>query len=205
MMRMCRSNRLPRAINFRVRPVKKVPVDGIVVEGASSVDESMVTGRVDSIEKHAGDRVVGQLLTGWFLRDARGNVGVKHCWLGLCNGRGSAAKSRSNSEAGRRDCRLLRSDCDCDCGTHFVVWAMTGRKSRVWRMALINAVAVLITRVPARVVWRRRCRSWWRWVKAGRRGALQEMPKPSKSWRKGRYARDCRTGTLTEGKPNWLA
>ena len=48
----------------RVRPGEKVPVDGVVLEGASAIDESMVTGESIPVEKHAGDRVVGATLNG---------------------------------------------------------------------------------------------------------------------------------------------
>jgi Cu+-exporting ATPase len=44
---------------LRIRPGEKVPVDGTVVEGASAVDESMVTGESIPVEKHSGDRVIG--------------------------------------------------------------------------------------------------------------------------------------------------
>src|SRR5207245_2142968 len=49
---------------IRVRPGEKVPVDGIVVEGYSSVDESLVTGEPIPVEKQANDRVVGGTLNG---------------------------------------------------------------------------------------------------------------------------------------------
>ena len=44
---------------LRVRPGEKVPVDGVVAEGASAIDESMVTGEPIPVEKHQGDRVIG--------------------------------------------------------------------------------------------------------------------------------------------------
>jgi len=49
---------------LRVRPGEKIPVDGVVLSGASSVDESMVTGEPVPVEKHEGDRVTGATLNG---------------------------------------------------------------------------------------------------------------------------------------------
>ncbi|MCZ6533058.1 MAG: HAD-IC family P-type ATPase, partial [SAR324 cluster bacterium] len=49
---------------LRVRPGEKVPVDGVVVEGATSVDESMISGEAVPVEKHSGDKVTGATLNG---------------------------------------------------------------------------------------------------------------------------------------------
>ncbi len=49
---------------LRVRPGEKVPVDGVVLGGASSIDESMVTGEPIPIEKHEGDQVIGATING---------------------------------------------------------------------------------------------------------------------------------------------
>jgi len=49
---------------LRVRPGEKIPVDGVVMEGTSSVDESMVTGEPIPVEKKAGDRVIGATVNG---------------------------------------------------------------------------------------------------------------------------------------------
>ena len=49
---------------LRVRPGEKVPVDGVVIEGRSSVDESMITGEPVPVEKASGDRVTGATLNG---------------------------------------------------------------------------------------------------------------------------------------------
>ncbi|OGT35001.1 MAG: copper-translocating P-type ATPase [Gammaproteobacteria bacterium RBG_16_51_14] len=49
---------------LRVRPGEKVPVDGVVVDGESSVDESMLTGEPIPVTKHAGDRLIGATVNG---------------------------------------------------------------------------------------------------------------------------------------------
>jgi Cu+-exporting ATPase len=49
---------------LRVRPGEKVPVDGVVVEGKSSIDESMITGEPIPVEKHVGDKVTGATVNG---------------------------------------------------------------------------------------------------------------------------------------------
>src|SRR6202000_2624793 len=57
---------------LRVRPGEKVPVDGTVLDGLSSEDESMVTGGSIPIDKHSGDKLIGATAngTGWLLMRA---------------------------------------------------------------------------------------------------------------------------------------
>ena len=57
---------------LRVRPGEKIPTDGIVVDGLSSVDESMITGESMPVEKRTGDKVIGATVngTGWLLMRA---------------------------------------------------------------------------------------------------------------------------------------
>src|SRR2546429_4403269 len=57
-------DQVQRGDRLRVRPGEKIPIDGVVTEGASTVDESMVTGEPIPVEKKAGDRVVGATVNG---------------------------------------------------------------------------------------------------------------------------------------------
>ncbi|MDZ7824888.1 MAG: hypothetical protein U5R48_01250 [Gammaproteobacteria bacterium] len=67
---------------LRVRPGEKVPVDGEVVEGRSSVDESMITGEPVPVEKAAGDRVIGATINGTGAPGDRGRTRRRghRCW-----------------------------------------------------------------------------------------------------------------------------
>ncbi|HVA81825.1 MAG TPA: hypothetical protein VNF29_12940 [Candidatus Binataceae bacterium] len=57
-------NRVVPGDRLRVRPGEQVPVDGVVAEGARSVDESMVTGEPIPVEKKPGDRLIGATING---------------------------------------------------------------------------------------------------------------------------------------------
>ncbi len=56
--------RVQAGFRLRVRPGEKIPVDGTVLEGASSVDESMTTGEPIPVEKKSGDRLTGAMVNG---------------------------------------------------------------------------------------------------------------------------------------------
>ena len=62
--RTCRSTQVEAGDRLRVRPGEKVPVDGVVLEGTSAVDESMVTGEPMPVEKEPGDKVTGGTVNG---------------------------------------------------------------------------------------------------------------------------------------------
>ena len=106
--------------HLRVRPGEKIPVDGVVLEGNSSVDESMVTGEPIPVEKRAGDRVIGATVNGTgSLRDAGGarrlgNVVVAD----RADGCGSATQPGADSETGGCRVGLFRSGGDSDLDRH---------------------------------------------------------------------------------------
>ena len=95
----------------RVRPGEKVPVDGVVVEGRSALDESMLTGESLPVEKAPGDEVIGATLnkTGSFVFRAT-KVGAGHgAGPDRPAGRGGPGLEGADAAPGRHDLRLLRA------------------------------------------------------------------------------------------------
>ena len=137
------------ADRLRVRPGEKVPVDGVVREGVSSVDESMVTGEPVPVEKEAGRKLTGGTIngTGSLVMEAE-RVGSDTLLAQIVRMVGEAQRSRAPIQ------RLA----DAVAGWFVpvvilvaaltaVVWGMLGPEPRM-AYALVNAVAVLIIACP---------------------------------------------------------
>jgi len=134
---------------LRVRPGEKVPVDGVVLEGASAVDESMVTGESMPIEKQPGDPVIGATVngTGSFIMRAD-RVGSETLLAQIVAMVAQAQRSRAP----------IQKLADVVSG-YFVplvvgiaivtaiAWAVFGPEPRMTH-AIVNAVAVLIIACP---------------------------------------------------------
>jgi len=140
---------IARGDRLRVRPGERVPVDGVVIEGASSVDESMVTGEPLPVEKSAEDHVTGGTLngTGGFVMRAE-RVGSETLLAQIVRMVGEAQRSRAPIE------RLADSvsawfvpGVMVAAAITFVVWAVVGPQPRLG-YALVCAVAVLIIACP---------------------------------------------------------
>ena len=134
---------------LRVRPGEKVPVDGVVLEGASAIDESMITGEPIPVEKKSGDRVIGATVNGHgtFLMRAE-KVGSETLLARIVAMVAEAQRSRAPIQ------RLA----DVVSGYFvpivigvaaltFAVWAFLGPQPRLAH-ALVNAVAVVIIACP---------------------------------------------------------
>jgi Cu+-exporting ATPase len=134
---------------FRVRPGEKVPVDGVVVTGRSSVDESMVTGESIPVEKAVGARVVGSTVngTGSFIMRA-GRVGADTLLAQIVRMVSDAQRTRAPIQrlADKVSAYFVPAVLVASVVT-FLVWAMVGPSPR-GAHALINAVAVLIIACP---------------------------------------------------------
>ena len=134
---------------LRVRPGERVPVDGVVTDGSTSIDESMVTGEPIPVEKRAGDAVTGGTVngTGTIVMEAR-HVGSDTLLARIV---------RMVSEAQRSRAPIQRL-ADTVSGWFvpiviavsiltFVMWSQYGPEPRLAH-ALVNAVAVLIIACP---------------------------------------------------------
>jgi len=134
---------------LRVRPGEKIPVDGVVLEGVSAVDESMVSGESIPLEKVAGDRVIGATLngTGGFVMRAE-HVGAETLLAQIVRMVTEAQRSRAP----------IQKLADVVAGyfvpivvgisaVTFVVWAWVGPEPRLAH-GLVNAIAVLIIACP---------------------------------------------------------
>ncbi|MCH8883854.1 MAG: heavy metal translocating P-type ATPase, partial [SAR324 cluster bacterium] len=134
---------------LRVRPGEKVPVDGTVLEGASAVDESMISGEPIPVEKRAGDSVIGATVNGngaLVMRAER--VGSETLLARIVQMVAEAQRSRApiqglaDKVAGYFVPAVVLAALAA-----FVVWAWVG-PAPAMAYALINAVAVLIIACP---------------------------------------------------------
>ena len=134
---------------LRVRPGEKIPVDGVVTEGTSNVDESMVTGEPLPVEKAAGDRLIGATVnaTGSVLMRAE-RVGADTLLSQIVNMVAQAQRSRAPIQklADQVSAWFVPAVIVIALIT-FAVWALVGPEPRLV-YAMVNAVAVLIIACP---------------------------------------------------------
>jgi len=134
---------------LRVRPGEKVPVDGVVTEGHSAVDESMISGEPLPVEKRAGDRVTGATVngTGALLMRAE-RVGRDTMLAQIVRMVAEAQRSRAPIQAiaDRVSGWFVPAVVGVSLLT-FAAWALFGPEPRLVH-ALVNAVAVLIIACP---------------------------------------------------------
>ena len=134
---------------LRVRPGEKVPVDGVVAEGASSVDESMVSGEPMPVEKSAGAKVIGGTING------TGSFVMKTEKVGTETLLAQIVKMVSEAQRTRAPIQRLADVVAsyfvpavlAAAVITFAVWAIFGPEPR-YAHALVNAVAVLIIACP---------------------------------------------------------
>jgi Cu+-exporting ATPase len=134
---------------LRVRPGEKVPVDGMLLDGHSSVDESMISGEPVPVEKSAGARVTGGTVngTGGFVMQAD-RVGADTMLAQIVRMVSQAQRSRAPIQrlADRVSSYFVPAVIAAAAAT-FIIWFSFGPEPRLAH-ALVNAVAVLIVACP---------------------------------------------------------
>jgi Cu+-exporting ATPase len=134
---------------LRVRPGEKIPVDGVVLEGRSSVDESMVTGEPVPVKKGSGDAVIGSTVngTGSLLVRAE-KVGADTLLSRIVTLVAEAQRTRAPIQRlADQVSAIFVPTVVLVAVVTFVVWALVGPQPSM-AYALINAVAVLIIACP---------------------------------------------------------
>jgi Cu+-exporting ATPase len=134
---------------LRLRPGEKVPVDGVVVEGSSSVDESLMTGEPIPVEKALGSRVIGGTVnaTGSFLMRAD-HVGSETRLAQIVRMVSEAQRSRAPVQRlADRVSSYFVPAVVLVAVVAFILWATLGPEPKMVH-ALLNAVAVLIIACP---------------------------------------------------------
>src|SRR5438034_3118409 len=191
---------------LRVRPGEKVPVDGVVVEGRSAVDESMLTGEPMAVDKTAGARVTGGTLntTGSFVMRAE-RVGSETLLAQIVRMVGEAQRSRAPIQrlADVVSAYFVPAVLVVAAVT-FVVWLGFGPPPRV-AYALVNAVAVLIIACPCALGLATPMSIMIGTGRGATAGVLVKKAEALEVFGKVNTLVVDKTGTLTEGKPKLLS
>jgi Cu+-exporting ATPase len=189
---------------LRVRPGEKIPVDGVVIEGTSSVDESMVTGEPIPVVKQKGDRVIGATIngTGSLVMQAE-RVGSETLLSQIIQMVAEAQRSRAPIQklADVVSAYFVPAVILIAIIT-FVVWATIGPEPRM-AYAIINAVAVLIIACPCALGLATPMSIMVATGKGAQGGVLFKNAEAIEVLREIDTLVVDKTGTLTEGKPNW--
>ncbi len=187
---------------LRVRPGEKIPVDGVVVEGVSAVDESMVTGESIPVEKRPGERVIGGTVngTGTLIMKAE-RVGAETLLSQIVQMVAAAQRSRAPVQklADRVSAYFVPAVILIAIIT-FVVWATFGPEPRM-AYGLINSVAVLIIACPCALGLATPMSIMVATGKGAQIGVLFKNAEAIEILREIDTLLVDKTGTLTEGKP----
>ncbi len=191
---------------LRVRPGEKIPVDGVVLEGASSVDESMISGEPIPVEKFKGERVTGATVNGTgslVMRAER--IGAETLLAQIVRMVGEAQRSRAP----------IQKLADVVAGYFvpvvvgisaltFVIWALWGPQPR-FAHGLVNAVAVLIIACPCALGLATPMSIMVAMGRGASLGVLFKNAEAIELLRKVDTLVVDKTGTLTEGKPTLVS
>ncbi|NWF98190.1 MAG: cadmium-translocating P-type ATPase [Nitrospirae bacterium] len=187
---------------LRIRPGEKIPVDGIVTEGTSLVDESMITGEPVPAEKQPGDKVVGATIntTGTLVIKAE-KVGADTLLSQIVNMVAEAQRSRAPIQkladiVAKYFVYIVISVAFVT----FIIWSVWGPEPR-YAYAIINSVAVLIIACPCALGLATPMSIMVAMGKGATAGVLFKNAESIEIMRKVNVLVTDKTGTITVGKP----
>ena len=187
---------------LRVRPGEKVPVDGAVLEGRSSIDESMLTGEPIPVEKGAGDKVIGATLNGTGSLVIRAEkVGSDSVLAQIVQLVAQAQRSRAPMQkmADKVAYWFVLAVIAAAVAT-FLVWGFFG-PDPAWTFAILNAVSVLIIACPCALGLATPMSIMVATGRAAQAGVLFRDAEAIEHLRTIDTLIVDKTGTLTEGRP----
>jgi Cu+-exporting ATPase len=191
---------------LRVRPGEKVPVDGMVLDGLTAVDESMVTGESIPVEKRAGDKVIGATVngTGWLLMRAE-RVGSETMLAQIVKMVSEAQRSRAPIQklADKVSAWFVPAVLAVAVIT-FAAWLVAGPEPRL-AYAIVNAVAVLIIACPCALGLATPVAIMVGTGRGARAGILIKSAEALETLQKVDTLALDKTGTLTQGKPELMS
>ncbi len=191
---------------LRIRPGEKVPVDGVVVEGRSSIDESMISGEPIPVEKTAGDKVTGATINsiGSLIMEAK-RVGSDTMLSQIVEMVANAQRSRApiqklaDAVAGKFVPAVVGVAI-----ISFISWAIWGPEPAL-AYALVSAVAVLIIACPCALGLATPMSIMTATGRGAQAGVLIKNAEALELFAKVDTLIMDKTGTLTEGKPKLVA
>jgi Cu+-exporting ATPase len=192
--------------SLRVRPGEAVPVDGVVVEGRSSVDESMLTGEPLPVAKEATSALTGGTVngTGSLVMEAQA-IGNDTMLARIVRMVAEAQRSRAPIQAvADRISGWFVPLVIAIALASFVIWSLVGPEPRIGH-ALLNAIAVLIIACPCALGLATPMSIMVATGRGAHAGVLVKHAEALQAFEKVDTLVIDKTGTLTEGKPKLVA
>jgi P-type Cu+ transporter len=192
--------------HLRIRPGDKVPVDGVVIDGRSSIDESMISGEPMPVEKVVGDKVTGATING------TGSLVMEATRVGADTMLAQIVEMVANAQRSRAP---IQKFADMVAGKFvpgvigiaiisFIAWAVWGPEP-AYAYALISAVAVLIIACPCALGLATPMSIMTATGRGAQIGVLIKNAEALERFAKVDMLIVDKTGTLTEGKPKLVA